>query len=130
MDCLERAPSLVDIELKTMILKKIILTTITACTAFWGTSSMSLATEMPAHELLINKVDAAGGLRQAQEQAMSEGRRLAEQCVLCHGIDGNKSAPSMGLQVPNLASQQPLYLLKQLRNFASNRRKQPTMHRI
>lgn len=81
-------------------------------------------------DLLAQRINAAGGLPQARAQAADPGRRLAEECALCHGVDGNKSEPSLGLEVPNLAQQQPLYLLKQLRSFAAKQRMQPTMHHI
>ncbi len=113
-----------------MILKKIALTVITFCTISFAGTSLSADIETPAYQLLIDRVDAAGGVSQAKKQAMNDGRKLAERCALCHGIDGNKSSSSVGLQVPNLAAQQPLYLLKQMKKFASRERLQPTMHRV
>ncbi|MCP4285197.1 MAG: c-type cytochrome [Gammaproteobacteria bacterium] len=106
------------------------MTVIVLCSVSLVTASPVVGADLPPHELLISRVDAAGGVRQAQQESMSEGRRLAEACDFCHGIDGNKSRKDMGLQVPNLASQQPLYLLRQLKNFASKRRLQPNMHRV
>ena len=44
-------------------------------------------------------------------------------CAACHGADGNSAAPNF----PNLAGQHASYLLKQLQNFKSGKRKDPTM---
>lgn len=86
---------------------------------------------LTATELLTSRIDAAGGLKQAQLAAHKEGKKLAEDCALCHGNDGNKQHDANArLPIPNLANQQPLYLLKQLRNFQSRERDQSLMHGI
>lgn len=99
-------------------------------TTFLTTASICAAAEMSAYELLNQRVTSAGGLEQAQKKAMSESAKLVEQCIPCHGADGNKTDLDLGLPMPNLAQQQPLYLLKQMMLFASNKRRQPSMHSI
>jgi cytochrome c553 len=51
------------------------------------------------------------------------GKGKAAACAACHGADGNSVAPNF----PNLAGQHASYLLKQLQNFKSGKRKNPTM---
>jgi cytochrome c553 len=53
----------------------------------------------------------------------SNGKKLAESCAGCHGEDGNSNAPIF----PKLAGQQPSYLAKQLYDFKSEKRNEPTM---
>jgi cytochrome c553 len=53
----------------------------------------------------------------------SAGKEKAETCGGCHGVDGNSSAPIF----PKLASQHAAYLTKQLHDFKSQKRADPTM---
>lgn len=59
----------------------------------------------------------------ALEEAMKTGRRVAGFCAHCHGEGGNSSNPD----IPNLAGQNPGYLLDQVRQFAEGRRKNEFM---
>ncbi|MBU0500855.1 MAG: c-type cytochrome [Gammaproteobacteria bacterium] len=81
-------------------------------------------------DLLTQRIKAAGGLAQAREQAGAEGRRLVGRCEVCHGIDGSGGVSNAGLQVPNLAGQQPLYLLRRLMVLSAQKQGQPIMHSI
>jgi cytochrome c553 len=51
------------------------------------------------------------------------GKRKAEACGACHGVDGNSASP----EFPSLAAQPPLYVLYQLLNFRDGRRKSDVM---
>lgn len=51
------------------------------------------------------------------------GKTKAAACAGCHGMDGNSPAPNF----PKLAGQHESYLLKQLHDFKSGKRKDPTM---
>ena len=53
----------------------------------------------------------------------AEGRQKAESCGGCHGPDGNGAAPVF----PKLAGQHASYLVKQLHDFKSEHRLEPTM---
>jgi len=53
----------------------------------------------------------------------SAGQETSSSCRGCHGPDGNSFSPDW----PNLASQNPVYLSKQIRDFQSGDRKDPTM---
>ena len=52
------------------------------------------------------------------------GKAKAAACVACHGPDGNSPAPNF----PKLAGQHADYLLKQLKDFKSGARTDPTMN--
>lgn len=56
-------------------------------------------------------------------QLIKEGQRTAEFCGNCHGNDGNSHIG----EVPNLASQHPVYLLNQIQAFSQGARKDPFM---
>ena len=58
---------------------------------------------------------AAGNAAAGQEKSMA--------CQGCHGPDGNSYSPEW----PNLASQHPSYIAKQIRDFQSGARKNETM---
>ncbi len=53
------------------------------------------------------------------EQYVKNGKKVAAFCANCHGEGGN----SVKGDVPNLAGQNPAYLLDQLRQFSDGRRK-------
>jgi cytochrome c553 len=57
------------------------------------------------------------------ETATKMGRRVASFCANCHGDSGNSSRPD----VPNLAGQNPAYLLEQVRKFVDGRRRDEFM---
>lgn len=53
----------------------------------------------------------------------SAGKTKAETCAGCHGEDGNGNVPIF----PKLSAQKPSYLAKQLHDFKSGKRPEPTM---
>jgi cytochrome c553 len=53
-----------------------------------------------------------------------EGKEKAAACGGCHGEDGNSAAPIF----PKLAGQHPSYLYKQLNDFKTQKRIEPTMN--
>ena len=54
----------------------------------------------------------------------TEGQEKAAACGGCHGEDGNGSAPIF----PKLAGQHPSYIYKQLMDFKTQKRVEPTMN--
>jgi cytochrome c553 len=56
-------------------------------------------------------------------QDAEAGRKKAEVCAACHGVDGNSTNPLY----PILANQTARYLYMQLRDFKGERRKDPLM---
>lgn len=59
----------------------------------------------------------------ALKAAVEGGRKAASFCANCHGEDGNSRSP----EVPNLAGQNPAFLLEQIRKFGSGERKDAFM---
>jgi len=59
----------------------------------------------------------------ALKQAIEAGQKAAFFCVNCHGDNGISKIP----EVPNLAGQNPAYLLEQIRKFGSGERKDQFM---
>lgn len=59
----------------------------------------------------------------ALKAAVEAGRKAAFFCANCHGETGISKQP----EVPNLAGQNPAYLLEQIRKFGSGERKDPFM---
>jgi cbb3-type cytochrome c oxidase subunit III len=74
-------------------------------------------------------VDYAARLKEVQanpkllEDATKTGRKVAAFCANCHGEGGNSTNPD----IPNLAGQNPGYLLEQVRQFAEGKRKNEFM---
>ncbi len=65
-----------------------------------------------------------GQLAVAQASEITEGQEKAAACGGCHGEDGNGAAPIF----PKLAGQSAGYLIKQLAEFKSQKRVEPTMN--
>ncbi len=60
----------------------------------------------------------------AQDQSAAlQGRAKANVCETCHGLDGLAKIP----EAPNIAGQNPQYLVEQLRAFKSGQRSNPMM---
>jgi cytochrome c553 len=59
----------------------------------------------------------------ALRTAVDAGKKVTFFCANCHGEDGVSKTP----EVPNLAGQNPAYLLEQMRKFVSGERKDPFM---
>ena len=59
----------------------------------------------------------------ALRAAIDAGKKVSFFCANCHGEDGISKSP----EVPNLAGQNPAYLLEQIRKFGSGERKDQFM---
>ncbi len=57
---------------------------------------------------------------------VAAGKTKAASCIACHGADGNSLAATPNF--PNLAGQGAAYLYKQMKDFKSGKRKDPTMN--
>lgn len=83
----------------------------------------------PAKARATAAVDLNARLDEAQadpklaEMLFKTGRKVAAVCANCHGEGGNSAKPD----IPNLAGQNPAYLLEQLRQFAEGRRRNEFM---
>lgn len=59
----------------------------------------------------------------ARTAAVEAGKKAAFFCANCHGEDGNSKQG----EVPNLAGQNPYYLIEQIRKFSTGERRDPFM---
>lgn len=82
----------------------------------WATAG--LAQPAAQERLKVIQADPA-----AVKQAVDAGKKASFFCANCHGEDGNSKAP----EVPNLAGQNPAYLLEQIRKFGAGERKDQFM---
>lgn len=73
------------------------------------------ASATPEERLAAMKVNIAA--------AVASGKKASFFCANCHGEDGNSRYP----EVPNLAGQNPAYLLEQIRKFGAGQRKDEFM---
>jgi cbb3-type cytochrome c oxidase subunit III len=65
----------------------------------------------------------AAAAKVAQPDLVKGAATFAAVCVSCHGVDGNSGTPAY----PKLAQQHPEYLVKQLQEFKSSKRKNAIM---
>ena len=63
---------------------------------------------------------------EAHQNAIRAGKERSILCGHCHGVDGNSLKPD----IPNLASQNPAYLIEQIGKFADGRRKNFVMQTL
>lgn len=64
------------------------------------------------------RIQAAMANAKTLEASIKAGKRAAFLCKYCHGDDGNSVQPN----IPNLAGQNPTYLLNQIQKFGDGRR--------
>lgn len=98
-----------------------------ACVAF-GIAAAALIPVVPAWgqgAATSKPVDLVARLKEVEsdprlhEAMVKAGRKVAAFCANCHGEGGN----SVDIHTPNLAGQNPYYLLQQLREFEGGQRK-------
>ena len=77
-------------------------------------SALSLAFLLAIH----GRADAAGDIK--------AGREKAQQCEVCHGLDGLSKVP----EAPNIAGQNENYMIEQLNAFKSGERKNDMMSMV
>ena len=75
-------------------------------------------TSKDARDLLATYMRSAERDSPRWSSLMADGKARSDFCAHCHGVDGISVMPL----VPNLAGQNPYYLLEQLRKFADGRR--------
>jgi cytochrome c553 len=95
-------------------------------TGLLGLAAMFLATPVLAQSAAKGtEVDLVARLKETEanprqkETLYKSGQKVAAFCANCHGEGGN----SVDAKTPNLAGQNPYYLLQQLREFAGTERK-------
>ncbi len=75
---------------------------------------------------LLSLIEKVNGDAQKREAAIAKGHKRISFCSHCHGDDGNSKRP----EIPNLAGQNPAYLLEQFDMFADGRRKNFVMQTL
>ena len=74
--------------------------------------------DIKAREQLARMIDEIVEDPEASERITHTAQERTIFCNVCHGKDGNSKRPG----VPNLAAQNPVYLLDQIQRFADGRR--------
>jgi cytochrome c553 len=85
-------------------------------------SSFAAGEAAPAHGA-ASAPAAAAPAQVAKPDLVKGGQSFAAVCAACHGADGNSGTP----ENPKLAQQHPEYLVKQLQEFKSGKRKSAVM---
>jgi len=84
---------------------------------------MALAAGAWAQQPVTDRLKAVQADPAALKLAVDAGKKASFFCANCHGEDGISKTPD----VPNLAGQNPAYLLEQIRKFGSGERKDKFM---
>lgn len=84
------------------------------------------ASAQPASQPMNARLVAVLKDSQLLEQYARIGQKVSQFCANCHGAGGNSVSPD----TPNLAGQNPAYLLGQLHQFAVGRRRYEFMERL
>lgn len=87
------------------------------------TLALAQATPAKVPQDLQVRLQEAGRDTTVHDALYKLGRKAAAVCAYCHGDGGNSTKSD----VPNLAGQNPAYLLEQVRQFADGRRKNEFM---
>jgi cytochrome c553 len=72
---------------------------------------------------IIAALAALGTMTAAAVADPAAGRKKAQMCAACHGLDGVAKIP----EAPNLAGESVIYIDRQLKAFRSGERKHPQM---
>ena len=90
---------------------------------FFAAVAMAFCGAVSAQTPVQDRLKAIQADPAALKQAIEAGQKAAFFCVNCHGDNGISKIP----EVPNLAGQNPAYLLEQIRKFGSGERKDQFM---
>lgn len=102
----------------TSSLSSWVVAAVLALSASTGLAQPAKARASASTDLSARLAEAQGNPQLATE-LLVKGRRVAAVCANCHGEGGNSIRPDF----PNLAGQNPTYLLEQMRQFADGRRR-------
>ena len=84
------------------------------------------ARNLAAYFAGLPAIRAAGAKQAALVSPYEHGKALALACARCHGADGNSTTPG----TPNLAGQQPHYLVMAIQEYLHRERKAAPMHAL
>lgn len=103
-------------------MKLFVTSLLAALLAVPAMSSFAAGEAAPAHGA-ADAPAAAAPAKAAKPDLVKGGQSFAAVCAACHGADGNSGTT----ENPKLAQQHPEYLVKQLEEFKSGKRKNPVM---
>lgn len=113
--------------IKDKLFGAIALTAIAAgLVAVPGLSSADAESELTEREGIVAEVKSRLADDKARSKAMEAGLERSTLCATCHGADGNAKKP----EYPNLASQNPAYIIEQMAKFKDGRRKSFVMEAL
>ncbi len=84
------------------------------------------AAEIQEREQILAWVNNISAKQATLQEAMVKGKERVTLCQHCHGIDGNSKKPD----IPNLAEQNPTYLVDQFQHFQTGVRKNFVMQTL
>jgi cytochrome c553 len=90
---------------------------------FFLLAGLLVSTSVFSQTAVQDRLKAVQADSAAVKAAVEGGRKASFFCANCHGDDGIAKSP----EVPNLAGQNPAYLLEQIRKFGSGERKDQFM---
>ena len=89
-------------------------------------ASADAQAELAEREAIVAEVKSRMADEKARSKAMVAGLERSTLCGTCHGPDGNAKKP----EYPNLASQNPAYIIEQMAKFKDGRRKSFVMEAL
>jgi cytochrome c553 len=91
-----------------------------------GLTRADVQTELEERQKIVAEVERRLVDKKERAKAMEAGLERATLCATCHGADGNAKKPDY----PNLASQNPSYIIEQMSKFKDGRRKNFVMETL
>ena len=91
-----------------------------------GLSFGDVEVELQERQNIIAEVKRRIGDQDAYKKSMAAGLERSTLCGTCHGPDGNAKKP----EYPNLAEQNPAYIIEQMAKFKDGRRKSFVMEAL
>ena len=91
-----------------------------------GVASADAQAELAEREAIVAEVKSRQADEKARTKAMEAGLERSTLCGTCHGPDGNAKKS----EYPNLASQNPAYIIEQMAKFKDGRRKSFVMEAL
>ncbi len=92
-------------------------------TLLWAIGFLVTSVSASAQPAAVERLNAVQGDPVALKAAIEAGRKASFFCANCHGETGISKTP----EVPNLAGQNPAYLLEQIRKFGTGERQDAFM---
>ncbi len=89
-------------------------------------AASTAATPQTERERIMAEIERDIHNQEAHHAAIRAGKERSILCGHCHGVDGN----SVKTDIPNLASQNPAYIIEQIGKFADGRRKNFVMQTL